>query len=59
MKGDISAAIALEQLYPALFQQFLRSEQVLLARISSEGDDRRMFEEKQNIGNALLFAQLD
>lgn len=59
MKGDIPAAIAVEQLYPALFEQFVRSEQVLLARISSEGDDRRMFEEKQDIGNALVFAQLD
>jgi hypothetical protein len=59
MKGDISAAIDLVNLNPALGEQLARSDNVGFARIAAQGDDRRVFDKEQHVPNAIPLAKLN
>ena len=59
MKGDVSSSVALKNLDMPLLQELRRSQQVLLACIATKGDYGRMLKKKQDIRDAILFAQLD
>jgi hypothetical protein len=57
MKRDIAAAIALEKLDAAAGQQFGRRDYVCRVCIAAKGDDRRVFEQEQNIADLFFFTQ--
>ena len=59
VKSDISAAITLEDLNSALRKEFGRGENVIPLRIAAQSDDRRVFEQKQDVADAPFLAQFD
>ena len=59
VKGDIAAAVAFEQLDAALGKEFGRSDYVCGFRVAAERDDRRVFEQEQDIADLFFFAQRD
>ena len=59
VKGDIAAAIDLVNLNATGGEQLARGDDVALAGVAAQGDDRRMLDEEQHVANALLLAELD
>ena len=57
MECNVATSIALEKLDAFSLQEVRRSQQVFPARIATEGDDGRMFEKKQNVGNVSALAE--
>ena len=57
MECNVSTSIALEKLDALSLQEVRRSQQVFSTRIATEGDDGKVFEQKQNVGNASLLAE--
>ena len=59
VKGDITAAIDLANLNAAGGEQLARSDDVALARIAAQGDNRRVLDKEQHIADAILLAKLN
>ena len=59
VESDVAAAITFENLDAALSQDFGRGKDVVPLAIATESDDRRMFEQKKNVADAVFFAQID
>src|SRR5258708_219262 len=59
MKRDIAAAITLKDLDAASGELFSRCEHVGSFGVASEGDHRRVFEQKQDIADLSSLAQVN
>ena len=59
MEGDVTAAVTLEYFHAPPGQQLGRGHDVLLLAVAAESDDRRVFEQQQDIADAAFFAQVD
>ena len=59
VEGDIAAAVDLVHLDAAGGEQLARGDDVGRTRVASQGDDRRMLDKEQDVGDASLLAQLD
>ena len=59
MKRDVPAAVAFEYLYPALSEQFGRSNDVCGFGVTAESNHRCVFEQQQHIPDEALLAQCD
>src|SRR4029077_12586527 len=59
MKRNVPAAIALKHLDAASRELLSRSEHIGSLGIASEGDDGRMFEQKQDVADLSSLAELD
>ena len=57
MKRDVPAAVAFEYLYPALSEQFGRSNDVGGFGVAAERDHRRVLKQQQHVSNAAFLAQ--
>src|SRR6516225_2783067 len=57
MKGDIPAAVAFKNRYPAFLQHLGRRQQILRLSVAAKGDHRRMLNEQQHIADSLLLAE--
>jgi hypothetical protein len=57
VEGDIAAAVAFEKLDTTLGKEFGRGDYVCGFRVAAERDDRRVFEQEQDIADLLLFPQ--
>ena len=59
VEGDVASAVAFEKLDAALGEEFGRSDHVGGFRVAAQGDDRRVFEQQQDVADLLFFAQCD
>ena len=59
VESNVSAAITLEYLHATLHQDFGRSDDIVALGITAKSDDRGMFKQKKNVGDAIFFAKLD
>ena len=57
VEGDVAAAVAFEELDAALGEEFGRCDHVGSFRVAAERDDRRVFEQEQDIADLFFFAQ--
>jgi hypothetical protein len=59
VEGDVTSAIALEHLNPALGEEFRRGKNVFRLRVAAEGDDGCVFEKKNDVADSAFFAESD
>ena len=57
VESDIPSAITLEHFYSTLGKELRRSKNVFPLCIAAQGNDCRMFEQKQNVADAAFLAQ--
>ena len=59
MEGDIATAVALKKFNAALGEEFRGGSHIGGFCVAPESDDRRVFEQQQNVANLFRFAQVD
>ena len=59
MEGDIATTVALEKFNAALGEEFRGDGHIGGSCVAPQSDDRRVFEQEQNVANLFRFAQLD
>lgn len=59
MEGDIATTVALEKFNAALGEEFRGGSHIGGFCVAPESDDRRVFEQQQNVANLVRFAQVD
>src|ERR1035438_4875154 len=59
MEGDIATTVALEKFNAALGEEFRGGSHIGGFCVAPESDDRRVFEQQQNVANLFRFAQVD
>jgi hypothetical protein len=59
VKGNVAPAITLENLYATLRKLLAGGNNVSNFRVSSERDDRGVFQQQENVADKAIFAKLD
>jgi hypothetical protein len=59
VESDVATAVAFEEFNTALGQEPWRSNYVGSFRVAAERDDRRVFEQKENVSDFFFFAERD
>ena len=59
MEGDIATTVALEKFNAPLGEEFRGGSHIGGFCVAPESDDRRVFEQQQNVANLFRFAQVD
>src|ERR1700737_54138 len=56
VEGYVAAAVAFEKLHSALGEEFTQSDYVSGFRVAAQGDDRRVFEQEQDVADLFFFS---
>jgi hypothetical protein len=59
MEGDIATPVAFKKFDAALGEEFRGGSHISGFGVAPESDDRRVFEQEQDVANLFRFAQLD
>jgi len=59
VEGDVASAVAFEEFYAALLEEFRRGDYVCRFGIAAQGDDWLMFEQQEDVADLFFFAESD